>query len=377
MRRCWGGRPGCGRRLADGATAAALARAAPLPLAEAAHETIEVAPARRLHAAPGGMAAAPEGRLGDPALARLLATEAALPAARLHVLDDVLVHAGSWTVFKAGRPVLETVPGWRRGDLAGFLELPRLAADWAAGVTAEHAGPVICGANAPHRNYAHWHMDCLAGMVLAREAAGPAPRILLPRALAPFQRDSLALLGEAVAVLPATGLVRCRRLLWPSTLEALAMAGAHAGAAFARIGAALGAGGEAGGRLYLARFDAGVRRAVADEQALAGALGGLGFRVVTPGALPFAEQVRAAARASVILGPHGAGLTNAGYARPGTMLVELHPQGYGAAAFARLAMQRGLAWRGWIMPVDGQGHDARAVAGIPALLAQLRAWGVA
>ncbi len=346
-------------------------------MAEAARETIEVAPAGWLRAAPGGMAAAPEDRLGDPSLARLLTREAALPPARLHVLDDVLVHAGSWTVFKAGRPVLETVPGWRRGDLADFLALPRLAADWAAGVTADLADPVICGANAPHRNYAHWHLDCLAGMMLAREALGPVPHILLPGVMAPFQRESLALLGDVGAVLPATGLIRCRRLHWPSTLGGSAMAGRHAAAAFARIGAALGDRGGADARLYLARFDAGARRAIVNEAALAEALTGYGFRVVTPGTLPFAEQVRAAAGASIILGPHGAGLTNAGYARPGAVLVELHPQGYGAAAFARLAIQRGLAWRGWIMPAEGEGHDTRAVAEIPALLAQLRAWGVA
>lgn len=359
---------------------ARLAAAPPVCLAEAAADCIEVAPAGRLSAGAGAMAAAPGDALADPSLERLLARDVPTPPARLYVLEDVLVHAGSWTVFHAGRPVLETVPGWRRGDLGAFLAAPHFAAHWAAGVSAEIAEPVLCAANAPAGNYAHWHMDCLAGVVLGRLGAGAAPRLLIGAAGPGFQAASLARLagaglGEA---LRATGLVRCRRVFWPSTLDAVPLATPLAGRAYEAIGAAVSGEGTSDGaeRLYLARFDAAGRRGIANEPALAEALARKGFRIVTPGELDFDAQVRAAASARVIVGAHGAGLANAGYAGEGATLVELHPAGYGGPAYARLSMLRRLSWRGWIMPTDGAGHAARAHVDVPAFLRQLALWGV-
>lgn len=362
-----------------GETLQALSAAPFVPIEEAALGCIEVAPPGELTARDGGIAAEPAELLGDRSLRHLLAERVAVPAARVHVLADVLVHAGSWTVFKAGRPVLETVPSWRRGAFAEFLAQPHFAPFWAKCVTAEIEEPALCAMNAPNSNYAHWHMDCLAGIALGRVAAGPEPRLLLPRHARRFQEDSLARLpgsGEEGA-LRVGGLVRCRRLLWPSTLDPLPLATPQAASCFDAIRAAVLAGQpvESDERVYLARFDAAGRREIENEAALAKALAHEGFRIVTPGELDFAAQVRCAAGARVLIGAHGAGLTNAGYAQRGAMLVELHPAGYGGPAYARLAMLRGLAWRGWIMPTEGEGHAARAHVDIPALLTQLREWG--
>jgi capsular polysaccharide biosynthesis protein len=53
-----------------------------------------------------------------------------------------------------------------------------------------------------------------------------------------------------------------------------------------------------------------------------------GFTVVDPGALSVAEQIRACAGASIIVGAHGAGLTNLMFAAPGAAVVELFPGGH-------------------------------------------------
>ncbi|HUA51661.1 MAG TPA: glycosyltransferase family 61 protein, partial [Candidatus Sulfotelmatobacter sp.] len=48
-----------------------------------------------------------------------------------------------------------------------------------------------------------------------------------------------------------------------------------------------------------------------------------GFEPVSPEALGFVDQVKLFAAASVIAGPHGAGLANMVFAPPGTPVVEL------------------------------------------------------
>jgi capsular polysaccharide biosynthesis protein len=56
-----------------------------------------------------------------------------------------------------------------------------------------------------------------------------------------------------------------------------------------------------------------------------------GFAVLHPEDLPLPEQIRRFATASVIVGQHGAGLTNCLYA-PGASVVELHG-GYGGGEY--------------------------------------------
>ncbi|MBP0462946.1 glycosyltransferase family 61 protein [Roseomonas sp. PWR1] len=380
--------------MADGGTAldlAALAAAPPIRLAEAcpAREggaegargallrgeagTFAIAPAERLSAT-GGLKAAPAGLAAVPRLGALLDPAPVAPPAMIHVLADALVHTGSWTVFLGGRPLLESIPPWHRGRVAEFLAEPRFAQGWAEGIATRVDGPVLCMQTPGGRNYWHWHADCLAALALGREALGREVPILLHVGLPAFQDGALRLTPWTGPVLRSGGLVRCAALAWPSPLAVSVTPGAHAGRAFAAIRAGVAAA-PAGPRVYVARFDAPGRRAIENEEALAEALAAEGFEVVTPGALPYAAQVARFAAARLILGAHGAGLTNAGFAAPGAALVELHPAGYGVPTHARLAMLRGLAWHGWLMdPVAGQGHEARCRVDIPALLAQLRTW---
>jgi capsular polysaccharide biosynthesis protein len=75
-------------------------------------------------------------------------------------------------------------------------------------------------------------------------------------------------------------------------------------------------------RLYITRPNAGRRRLVNDAE-IAARLTKRGFVALDPGAWSFQEQVAAFGDAAVIVGPHGAALTNAAFMPPGGALVEL------------------------------------------------------
>lgn len=98
-------------------------------------------------------------------------------------------------------------------------------------------------------------------------------------------------------------------------------------------------------RLYATRSAGGNNRAVADEDALVGALEARGFEVFDPGAVPVREQMVAFAGASVIVAPHGAALANLVFAPPGALVVELFPPGCVLPDYWRLASSAGLRYR--------------------------------
>jgi tetratricopeptide (TPR) repeat protein len=91
-------------------------------------------------------------------------------------------------------------------------------------------------------------------------------------------------------------------------------------------------------RLYVSRNDASVRR-VLNEAEVVALLSRYDFEVIVPGRLPFEEQVAAFARASHVVGPHGAGMTNIVVSQPGTHVLEIFHPLYGTAAYATLASE--------------------------------------
>lgn len=84
------------------------------------------------------------------------------------------------------------------------------------------------------------------------------------------------------------------------------------------------------------------RRRLQDEAALAGRLARLGFETVDPAAMPFSEQIRTFAGARIIVGVHGAGLTNLIFARQGITVIELRapPNTQAYRGFAAIRRQR-------------------------------------
>jgi capsular polysaccharide biosynthesis protein len=96
-------------------------------------------------------------------------------------------------------------------------------------------------------------------------------------------------------------------------------------------------------RLYIARTDS-RNRMLANESEIIALVEQAGFAPVVLGNMPVPEQVRLFAEATHIIAPHGAGLTNIGFCRPGAKLCELQMDSYIHWAFRRLAALRGLAY---------------------------------
>lgn len=185
-------------------------------------------------------------------------------------------------------------------------------------------GPAVLVANHWQGNYHHWLVEVLPRLRAAlEEPALAAAPVLVPADGPAFQREALDLLGVDPArrlpfdggewdverlYVPSPGSFAPHELRW---VRARALAGLEA-----PPGAA--------GLLYVTRADATTRR-VLNEAEVVGALQARGFEVVSLTGMPFREQVRRFAGARVVVGPHGAGLTNVLFAPPGAALVELTP----------------------------------------------------
>ncbi|HET9019267.1 MAG TPA: glycosyltransferase family 61 protein [Acetobacteraceae bacterium] len=206
-------------------------------------------------------------------------------------------------------------------------------------------------------NYYHWLVDSLsrfsperfAALGMAAEAPGGAV-LLVPQLDVFWKWETLhALVGTDVprVALADQGRILVQRLLLvPDISGGGFMPHPALLRAFDTIADnVMGAGARATApperRLYVARTDS-RNRVLANERELIALVERAGFTAVELSDKPVPEQVRLFATASHILAPHGAGLTNIGFCRPGARIVELHPQGYVNWAFRRLAALRGL-----------------------------------
>jgi capsular polysaccharide biosynthesis protein len=109
-----------------------------------------------------------------------------------------------------------------------------------------------------------------------------------------------------------------------------------------------------GRRLYVTRRAAASRR-LRNEDLLLRRLEPLGFEVIDPGQMAFDEQVAAFQGASMVIGPHGAGLANLVFCPPGTGVVELCVPGYPQLTYEWISSLCELRYR----PVPGRENGSR------------------
>lgn len=292
------------------------------------------------------------------------ATLAALPGARV-AGEGVVVLTGDRRVVAesfTGDHVLQRDGRFLRRSLTvqldGAPEAVPFVLHRPRGPVRRVGGPAVLAANYWQFNYHHWLIEVLPRLRPALEAAALAGApVLVPADGPAFQRESLDLFGLAPErrlgfdggeweverlYVPSVGVFAPHELRW---VRERAVAGLDAPA-------------DGDGLLYVTRADAASRR-VANEDEVAALLRGRGFEVVSLSGMPFREQVRRFAGARVVVGPHGAGLTNVLFAPPGAALVELMPADTVNHCFWLMANALGLRYTFVSGPTRAPERDLR------------------
>lgn len=110
-------------------------------------------------------------------------------------------------------------------------------------------------------------------------------------------------------------------------------------------------------KIYVSRRDS-RNRVMQNEADLERLLQRAGFRIVQLSSLSIDEQITLFRDATTIVSPHGAGLTNIIYCRPGTVVHELASDGYPNPCFARIGQMMGLDYSVHIF--KGEPSDSHA-----------------
>ena len=192
-------------------------------------------------------------------------------------------------------------------------------------------------------NYYHWTFDALPKLKQLGAIAIPFARVLAPQRTA-FQRESLQkALGPSVEITPLALNAQwsCERLLVASEPG---LTGNPSQWMVAWLREVTGSPAWSGDKkLYISR-GRNVGRGVANEGEFIPDLVELGFEVIEPATHAWSEQVRLFAQASLIVAPHGAGLANLVFCRPGTRVLECFNPAYLNVCYASLCAVASLRY---------------------------------
>jgi capsular polysaccharide biosynthesis protein len=203
-------------------------------------------------------------------------------------------------------------------------------------------------------NYYHWLTDGLTRLALLDRFPAET-RILAPGPLRPFQVDSLRCLGVLDRCQPVENV---RHLLLDSYYFAAptAMTGCdnpfgwdflrdrllpHADPAY-----------HGPRRFYVQRVS--VNRGLANEAEIQQFFRDLGWGIIDPATLSFAQQMKLFSQAEAVCGVHGAALANLLWANPGCGVVEICPGNYLNACYEVIAARLQLRYDYLICPADFQ-----------------------
>lgn len=211
-----------------------------------------------------------------------------------------------------------------------------------------------------HRHFAHFFWDMMVPlMVYLEQWRDPDEQIcvLVREDLTAIQRDTFEFLARdypnlAFRTLPYGNKISCKNLIYlafnhrnRSLDNTLARKYLALLADLYRRNYQLDRATEVSARrIYISRDDA-VRRRVVNEKEVIAMLARHGFESCVTGRMPFGEQARLFAGAEAIVAPHGAGLANMMFCKPGTKVLEFFPSNYIDAGLCRLAHGIGLRYR--------------------------------
>ena len=207
-------------------------------------------------------------------------------------------------------------------------------------------------------NFYHWMFDSLPRLDLLRQAGielSSDDTVIINEQPQPFQAQSLLLLG-----IPKARLARARRsavtkvekLIVPS---APAPRGTYPGwvCQFLRRSFLTGLEAGSGNRIFISRSGA-LHRKITNEAAVQARLERLGFRTVRLETMDFKTQVSLFARASLVVAPHGAGLSHLVFCPPKAGVIELFSPCHVDPCYENLAEAVGLQYTKLVGDVAGE-----------------------
>ncbi len=104
--------------------------------------------------------------------------------------------------------------------------------------------------------------------------------------------------------------------------------------------------------VYIDRGDATKRRLLNEDACFTDILQPMGFEAYHLAKMPFASQIRLFAGADVIVGVHGAALTNLSFCKSGASVVELFAPSWRLRMFETIAHSRGLNYQAIVCTDD-------------------------
>ena len=194
-------------------------------------------------------------------------------------------------------------------------------------------GKVAVLATYAGRGYYHWMIDVLPRLELIRLANYDLEEIdkfIVNCCITSYQIETLKTLGiphEKLILIQSTKHVSVEQLILPSLTNVYQSVPKWTCDFINKTFVDSGHHNKSSGRrIYISRGIAS-RRHVSNEAALVNLLKSLGFEIVTLEQMKVSDQAQLFQSAAVVVGPHGAGLTNWVFCEPHTKVLEImHPQ---------------------------------------------------
>jgi hypothetical protein len=131
-------------------------------------------------------------------------------------------------------------------------------------------------------------------------------------------------------------------------------------------------------RIYIARGDAEVNRKVINESELIDRLRKYNFEIHYLSGLTIIQQAKLFNEAQVVVGAHGAGLSNLVFCEAGTQVLEIFPDQYVRHLFYDVCNKRGIAYEYLLCPSEGlasnsvEGQKISLIADVDAIESKVK-----
>jgi capsular polysaccharide biosynthesis protein len=211
------------------------------------------------------------------------------------------------------------------------------------------AGLCVFATSYYEENYFHWHHDILPAVMFAQQLLGGTPFKVIVGKRTDYTEKSLQSFGippERVVYLQPGKTVTVERLVFLSVGFSASPGSIHPQIrdVFRNVkeGLLRERSSEApAGKLFVSR-GASQRRLLVNRGELEQRFRARGFDIVDPGVLSYEEQIRIFDEAAIVVGEHGAGITNIGFCRSGVLLVEMFHPDYHDMCYRSLAAVMGV-----------------------------------